>query len=40
MVNEFLSSKTADSLAGTKKEKASRDSLAAMLILQSYLDKQ
>ena len=37
-VDERLSSKAADSLAGDKKTKASRDAIAAMLILQSYLD--
>ncbi len=37
-VDERLTSKHADSLPGDKKTKASRDSVAAMLILQSYLD--
>ncbi len=37
-VDERLSSKHADSLIGDKKTKAARDSIAAMLILQSYLD--
>lgn len=40
LANEFLSSKAADALEGTKKNKASRDEIAAMLILQSYLDKR
>ena len=39
LVDERLSSKAADALVGTKKTKASRDEIAAMLILQSYLDK-
>ena len=39
-VDERLTSKAADSLAGDKKTKASRDAIAAMLILQSYFDKQ
>ena len=39
LVDERLSSKAADALAGDKKTKASRDEIAAMLILQSYLDK-
>lgn len=38
-VDERLSSKAADALAGNKKTKASRDEIAAMIILQSYLDK-
>lgn len=38
-VDERLSSKAADALAGGKKVKAERDAIAAMLILQSYLDK-
>jgi putative holliday junction resolvase len=38
-VDERLSSKAADALSGNKKEKAGRDALAAMIILQSYLDK-
>ncbi|MCK4540299.1 Holliday junction resolvase RuvX [Candidatus Parcubacteria bacterium] len=38
LVDERLTSKAADALSGTKKTKASRDSLAAMLILQSYFD--
>lgn len=37
-IDERLTSKAADSLAGDKKTKASRDAIAAMLILQSYLD--
>lgn len=39
MMDERLSSKAADALPGDKKTKASRDEIAAMLILQSYLDK-
>ena len=38
LIDERLTSKAADALSGTKKTKASRDSLAAMLILQSYFD--
>jgi len=38
-VDERLSSKGADALVGNKKTKASRDAIAAMLILQSYFDK-
>ncbi len=38
-IDERLTSKAADALSGTKKTKASRDSIAAMLILQSYLDR-
>jgi len=37
-IDERLTSKHADSLPGDKKTKASRDSVAAMLILQSFLD--
>ncbi|PIT93669.1 Holliday junction resolvase RuvX [Candidatus Falkowbacteria bacterium CG10_big_fil_rev_8_21_14_0_10_43_11] len=37
--DERLSSKYADSLAGDKKTKAGRDEIAAMSILQGYLDK-
>ena len=40
LVDERLSSKAADALPGGKKTKASRDAVAAMLILQSYLDKK
>lgn len=39
LVDERLSSKAADALIGTRKTKASRDEIAAMIILQSYLDK-
>ncbi|MFA6306975.1 MAG: Holliday junction resolvase RuvX [Patescibacteria group bacterium] len=39
LVDERLSSKAADALPGDKKTKSSRDEIAAMLILQSYLDK-
>jgi putative Holliday junction resolvase len=38
-IDERLTSKAADALSGDKKNKASRDALAAMLILQSYFDK-
>ena len=37
-IDERLTSKQADSLPGEKKTKAPRDAVAAMLILQSYLD--
>jgi putative Holliday junction resolvase len=37
-IDERLTSKHADSLPGGKKTKASRDTIAAMLILQTYLD--
>ena len=40
-VDERLSSKMADSLRGGKKvSRADRDALAAMVILQSFLDKE
>ncbi|MFH1583059.1 MAG: Holliday junction resolvase RuvX [Candidatus Falkowbacteria bacterium] len=39
LVDERLSSKAADALVGNKKTKASRDEIAAMIILQSYLDR-
>ena len=38
-VDERLSSRAADALPGDKKNKAKRDAIAAMLILQSHLDK-
>jgi putative Holliday junction resolvase len=38
-VDERLSSRAADSLPGSKKDKAARDEIAAMLILQSFLDR-
>lgn len=38
LIDERLSSKAADSMLGKKKEKAERDAVAAMLILQSYFD--
>ena len=38
-IDERLSSKAADALFGDRKTKAPRDAIAAMLILQSYLDK-
>ena len=37
--DERLSSKAADALGGDKRTKAPRDAVAAMIILQSYLDK-
>lgn len=39
-IDERLTSKAADALIGGKKVKAPRDAIAAMLILQSYLDKK
>lgn len=39
-MDERLSSKAADALAGDRKTKAPRDALAAMIILQSYLDQK
>ncbi len=39
-IDERLTSKAADALSGDKKNKASRDALAAMIILQSYFDKK
>jgi putative Holliday junction resolvase len=39
LVDERLSSKAADALIGTKKTKASRDEISAMIILQNYLDR-
>jgi putative holliday junction resolvase len=38
--DERLTSRGADSLSGSKKEKAPRDAIAAMLILQGYLDSK
>ena len=38
-VDERLSSKAVDALPGDKKTKAGRDAVAAMLILQNYLDR-
>ncbi|MFA4942894.1 MAG: Holliday junction resolvase RuvX [Patescibacteria group bacterium] len=40
LIDERLSSKNADALVGGKKTKAPRDAVAAMIILQSYLDEQ
>jgi putative holliday junction resolvase len=40
LVDERLSSKAADALAGDKKTKSSRDEIAAMLILQTWLDRK
>jgi len=39
LLDERLSSKAADALPGNKSEKHGRDEVAAMLILQDYLDK-
>lgn len=39
LADERLTSKAADALPGDKKTKSSRDEIAAMIILQSYLDK-
>ena len=38
LIDERLSSLAADNLPGGKKDKAERDAVAAMLILQSYLE--
>lgn len=38
-VDERLTSKAVDSLDGDKKNKAPRDAMAAMLILQTYIDR-
>lgn len=40
LIDERLSSKNADALVGNKKTKAPRDAVAAMIILQSYLDQK
>jgi putative Holliday junction resolvase len=37
-IDERLTSQAADKLVGSKKTKAGRDEIAAMLILQQYLD--
>ncbi len=39
LVDERLSSLAADSLSGNSNEKAGRDEVAALIILQDYLDK-
>ena len=39
-IDERLSSKAADALVGSKKSKAPRDAVAAMIILQSYFDSK
>ena len=39
LFDERLTSQGADALIGNKKTKAPRDAVAAMLILQTYLDK-
>jgi len=39
-LDERLSSKGADALLGDKKTKAARDAVAAMIILQSFLDRE
>jgi len=38
-IDERLSSRGADAMSGGKKDKAARDALAAMLILQNFLDR-
>jgi RNase H-fold protein (predicted Holliday junction resolvase) len=38
LYDERLTSKAADKLSGDKKTKAKRDEIAAMIILQNYLD--
>ncbi len=38
-IDERLSSKQADKLVGDKKTKAPQDAIAAMIILQTYLDQ-
>jgi len=38
-MDERLSSKAADALAGDRKTKASRDAAAAMIILQAFFDR-
>jgi len=38
LIDERLSSKGVDNLKGDKKSKAERDAVAAMLILQTYID--
>jgi len=40
LVDERLTSKQADKLPGGKKEKASRDEISAILILQTFLDSK
>lgn len=40
LIDERLTSKAADALAGNKKTKAERDAVAAMIILQSFFDKK
>lgn len=39
LVDERLTSQQADKLPGDKKTKSGRDEMAAMIILQNYLDK-
>ena len=39
LIDERLSSQGADALFGSKNDKASRDEIAAAIILQEYLDK-
>lgn len=39
LIDERLSSKAADALIGEKKDKAERDAIAAMIILQDYFDR-
>lgn len=40
LYDERLSSKAADALLGDRKTKAPRDAIAAMIILQGFLDKK
>jgi putative holliday junction resolvase len=40
LIDERMSSRAADAMGGEKKQRASRDELAAMIILQGYLDMQ
>lgn len=40
LIDERLSSKNADALVGSKKTKAPRDAVAAMIILQTFLDQR
>lgn len=40
LFDERLTSRAADRLAGSKKDKAPQDAIAAMLILQSYFDRK
>ncbi|MFH0840467.1 MAG: Holliday junction resolvase RuvX [bacterium] len=40
LIDERLTSVMADKLSGGRKDKAEQDAIAAMLILQSYFDKE